>query len=106
MAHKISLVCGDVRDEAKKFFGKCDRVVMPLPSGAVEFLELAFKCLKEKGVIHFYSIGEEPDLFSGARAAVEATANGLGKRIKMLNEKKILKYAPRKWKICIDFEVS
>ena len=62
---KIILINGDVREESKRFFGMCDRVVMPLPKGAYKFLDEAFSCIKEKGgVIHFYHWAPEEDLFS------------------------------------------
>jgi tRNA (guanine37-N1)-methyltransferase len=106
LSHKISLIFGDVRDRAKKFFGKCDRVIMPLPFGAEDFLKIAFNCLKERGKIHFYSIGKEDKPFSEALEKIEKNAEVLGKRIKILNQKRVLQYAPGKWKVCIDFQVE
>ena len=106
LSHKISLLCGDAKEEAKRFFNKCDRVVMPLPFGSSEFLETAFKCLKEKGVINFYSIGKGDNIFSEVEVAIEKTAKKLNKKIKILNEKKVSQYAPSKWKVCIDAGVA
>ena len=106
LSHKIFLIFGDVEQEAKKLNLKFDRIVMPLPFGAKNFLDIAFDCLKENGIIHFYSVGDEKDLFSNGLKEIEAAAKKLNKKIKILNMKKILPYSPRRWKVCIDFSVS
>jgi tRNA (guanine37-N1)-methyltransferase len=105
LSHKIFLICGDVEQEAKKLNLRFDRIVMPLPFGAKSFLETAFNCLKENGVIHFYSVGEEKDLFSNGLKEIDATAKKMNKKIKILNMRKILPFSPRRWKVCIEFSV-
>ncbi|MEM5879229.1 MAG: class I SAM-dependent methyltransferase family protein [Candidatus Aenigmatarchaeota archaeon] len=104
LSHKIFLIHGDAEEEAKKLGIKFDRIVMPLPFGAKSFLDVAFSCLKDRGIIHFYSVEEEGNL--KALSEIEATAKKYGKKIKVLNVKKVSEYAPRKWKVCIDFLVS
>ncbi|MEM7821844.1 MAG: class I SAM-dependent methyltransferase family protein [Candidatus Aenigmatarchaeota archaeon] len=104
LSHKIFLIHGDVREVAKKYFGKFDRVVMPLPFGAGNFLDIAINCLKkEGGIIHFYSVEDEG---SKVLNEIESFVKKIGKKIKVLNIKKVSAYAPRKWKVCIDFQVS
>jgi tRNA (guanine37-N1)-methyltransferase len=107
LSHKIVLIQGDVREVAKKYFGKFDRVVMPLPLGAENFLEMAVNCLKrEGGIIHFYNWGREEDLYSNALKLIEENIKKLNRKIEILNKRKVLAYAPGKWKICIDFLVG
>lgn len=107
LSHKIILIQGDVREVAKKYFGKFDRVVMPLPLGAEDFLDVAISCLKEKGgTIHFYNCGREEDLYSNALNSLKDNGKKLGKKVKVLNKRKVLAYAPGKWKICVDFTVK
>jgi len=104
--HKIVLIQGDVREVCKKYYGKCDRVVMPLPMGAENFLDIAINCLKEEGVIHFYNWGKEDDLFSNALKLIEKNVKKLNKKFEILNKRKVLQYSPRKWKVCIDFKAK
>jgi len=107
LAHKITLVSGDAKTKCKKYFGRCTRVLIPLPLESEKFLDVAMKCLKPGGgIIHFYSVGIGDDLFSGSLLTIKKSAKRLGKRIKILNKKEILPYAPGKWKVCIDFKVS
>jgi tRNA (guanine37-N1)-methyltransferase len=104
---KIIPVLGDARKKSEKWFGKCDRVVMPLPLGAEDFLDVAVKCLRKKGgVIHFYNWGDEDNLFGNATRMVRENMRKMKKRYKILNMRKVLPYSPKKWKVCIDFKVS
>lgn len=106
ISHLVSPVLGDVKKVCKNFYGKCDRVIMPLPIGAEKFLDVAVNCLKEKGIIHFYNIGSKDGLFSNAEKLIEEKLKSLKKRYKIISKRKILQYAPRKWKICIDLMVK
>jgi len=104
IAHKIVPILGDVKKSAKEFYGKCDRVVMPLPLGASEFLEDAVLCLKKKGIVHFYILVDKND-FESANKKIERVCKKLKKRFRILNQQKVSEYSPRKWKVCIDFEI-
>lgn len=105
LSHKVIPLLGDVREICKSFFGKCERVVMPLPLGGEKYLDLAIKCLKEEGVIHFYHYGNENDLFSQALKVIEENVKNLGKKFEVLEKRKVLPYKPKVFKICIDFKV-
>jgi len=103
---KVIPVLGDVRDKCKEWYGKCDRVIMPLPKGAYWYLDEAFRCLKPKGgVIHFYHWGPEDDLFTEAIDIIRDYAEKYGVKVKILDKRKVLPYAPRIYKVCIEFEV-
>lgn len=103
LAHKIVLIQGDVREQAKEYSGKFDRVVMPLPLGAGNFLDVAVNCLKKDGIIHLYSRGEGKDLYSNVLKLIEKNVK---KKVKILDKRKVSAYAPGKWKVCIDFKVA
>jgi len=101
---KVVHLTGDVREKSKRYFGKCDRVLMPLPMEAEKFLDVATKCLKKKGgVIHFYTVGEEDKSFKDAKEVLK-NMKGL-RKYRIVKLKKVLPYSPRKWKVCIDLKV-
>ncbi len=103
---KIFPILGDVKEVCPKYYGKFDRVVMPLPLGAESFLDIAIKCLKpESGIIHFYNWGSEDDLYSRALKLIEKNVKKLKKKFEILDKRKVLPYAPKKYKVCIDFKV-
>jgi len=103
---KVKVIEGDVREKCKEFYGKCDRVVMPLPKGAEDFLDIAVNCLKRKGYIYFYNWGGEPNVFENAEKIVEEKMRKMGVEYKIINKRKVLPYAPRKCKVCLDIYVK
>ena len=106
VSHLVVPVLGDVRDVCKNYFGLCDRVVMPLPIGAENFLDIAVKCLKpEGGIIHFYNWGEEKDLFVNAMNLISSELKKLKKKYMIAYKTKVLPYSPKKWKVCIDLKI-
>jgi len=106
LSEKVIHLTGDVRKKSEKYFGKCDRIVMPLPIGGEEFLDIAIKCLKKRGgMIHFYCVGEESNLFKDAKQIFKVGMKRLKKKYKIVELKKVLAYSPRKWKVCIDAKI-
>ena len=104
---KVEPILGDVKTLARRYYGKCDRVVMPLPKEGYRFLGEAFSCLKPKGgVIHFYSYAHEDDLYSEAEGIVKKAAQKSGRKIRIMGKRKVLPYGPRVFKICLDIKAS
>ena len=103
---KVVPLPGDVREVCPSMEGMFDRVVMPLPKGAHMFLDLAIKCLKHRGVIHFYHWAREPDLFSEAEELLKKEAERQGCNVKIVGRRRVLPYAPRVWKVRVDAAVE
>src|SRR3989338_1176269 len=55
----VKLILGDVKKVLPKIREKFDRIIMPLPKGAENFLGLALNKIRKNGIIHFYSFAEE-----------------------------------------------
>ncbi len=106
-SHKISPVLGNVRDVCKKWYKKCDRIVMPLPLDAEDFLDIAIKCAKKKTTVHFYAWGNKADgdIYEDAKKAIARQMKKLGVAYKVVNKRIVLPYAPGKFKVCIEFKV-
>jgi tRNA (guanine37-N1)-methyltransferase len=102
---KVEALCGDVREVCPKLGVRFDRILMPLPKGAHEFLDVAFGVIKKGGIIHFYYWDKEENLFTNALEIVNREAKKAGKKIRIISKRKVLPYGPRIWKICIDFKV-
>jgi len=104
---KVVPVLGDVREEAPKFAGKADRVVMPLPKGAYMYLREAFTCFKrEGGVLHFYYWDREDDLFKRGFEIVRKSAEEHGFKAELLEARVVSPYAPRVYKLAFDVLLS
>jgi len=101
---KVIPVLGDVKLKCKDWYGKCDRVIMPLPHDAWKFLDIAFKCLESRGFIHMYIIEGEGDIWNKIKTII----NKFSKKIKRKTKykiKKVLPYAPRTYKYCVDIKI-
>ncbi len=101
LSHKIVLINEDVRKVYSKL-QKFDRVVMPFAVGAYEYLDVAFDSIRSNGIIHFYHIGPESDLFKEAEEKVKE----LNKMFEIVKKVKVLPYGTRYWKICLDVRAS
>jgi len=106
LADKIIPILGDVKEKCKDWFGKCDRVIMPLPQDAWNFFDIAHQCLKnEGGFIHLYTIEKEKNVNKEIRIKIDALQKKINRRIKF-KIRKVLPYSPMTNKYCIDLELS
>jgi tRNA (guanine37-N1)-methyltransferase len=96
---------GDARDAVKDISG-ADHVIMNLPHSAIEFLGAAFGVVKNGGVVHFYAISHEDDLFEGIIKRIEDMAVLSGFHIVSLDKRIVRPYAPYQFNICIDLKVN
>jgi len=106
LGEKIIPILGDVKQKCKDWFGKCDRVIMPLPHEAWSFFEIAHECLKRKGgFIHLYTIENEDIVEDEVKKTINNLKKKINKKIKF-KIRKVLPYSPRTNKYCIDLELS
>jgi len=108
VAGRIEPIWGDVEDVVpSRLEGLCDRVVMALPKGGEDFLEVSMKGLKpEGGVIHFYSFEPEKDLFTNPIKKIEEAAEKLGRKVTVLEKKKVRAHAPYVYQVVIDARIE
>ncbi|MEM5792817.1 MAG: class I SAM-dependent methyltransferase family protein [Candidatus Aenigmatarchaeota archaeon] len=97
--NKIDLFLGDVKEVSHKFFGLCDRVVMPLPHEAKNYINEAERCLKNKGFIHLYFIASESKVDEEVEKIIEKIKTNFQYTVK-----KVLPYSPRTYKYCLDIQ--
>lgn len=105
-AKNVEVVEGDVRKIIPAgFLGVADRVLMPLPKGAEEFLREAFIAAQKGCVVHLYSFSEDKAPFEKALKAVKAEAKKQGRKVKIVFKRVVRPYAPRVSQVAIDFEI-
>lgn len=106
IGEKVVPIQGDARQVIKEHLqGKSDRVLMPLPEFARDFLDSAFQTLKsEGGIIHFYDYGEEPDLFEPSLNFVKKQSND--RPIELKDKRIVRSYGPNLYHIVLDLEIG
>ncbi len=90
-------------EDAKTFSHKekFDRILMPLPKSAEDFLDNAKKLLKKNGTIHFYDFLSEKDI---PKRSIETIKQHI-KRFKVLEVAKCGQYGPGKLRVCLDIKI-
>lgn len=106
LGHKIVPILGNVEEEAEKYYGKCDRVLMPLPKGAYEYLRIAAKCLKKSGGIIHYYFWSSRDGIEEIKEMVQEDFETFKKKVKFQKTQKVSEYKPKILKFCFDMEVK
>jgi tRNA (guanine37-N1)-methyltransferase len=101
----IEIKEGDSREEVKGI-SEADHVIMNLPHSAMEFIDAALGIIKRGGVIHFYAISHEDDLFDGIFSEIEEHARGACFQVIALDKRIVRPYAPYQYNVCIDFRVE
>ena len=96
----IFLFNGNVRKIVPKLKKKFDRILMPLPKSAENFLDIAKLASKKGTIIHFYDFLQENEL----NLAKEKVKKHF-KKVKFLRTIKCGQLSPRKYRICLDFKV-
>src|SRR3989344_2606575 len=96
--NNIELYLGDVRNILPKIRKAFDRIIMPLPSNADSFLDLALKKIKPKGIIHMYDFELLKDI---PNKSIEKVKQYL-KNPKILNVQKVGQSSPRNYRVCVD----
>ncbi len=99
---RVTPLLGDVREVCPRFGETFDRVLMPLPKDAADYLDTAIPCLRKEGILHFYHWAHEGNLFSEAEDLIRTATRRLGRHIEFLDRVRVLPYGPRTWKVRVD----
>jgi len=105
VADRVQLHLGDVRDVCPTLGRTFDRVLMPLPKGAHEFLDVAVRMVKPGGVLHFYHWAPEDDLFTEAMALIGEAAEKQGRAAHFLGGVRVSLYSPKVCKVRVDAQI-
>jgi len=103
--NNIKILEGDAAELALRYENRADHVIMNLPHSASAFLLPALQAAKPEGMIHYYCIAPEEDLYKDEalirRAAEEINAGG-----EVLYREIVRSYAPHRHNVVIDFRVK
>lgn len=94
---KIIPVLGDVRDVIPRMFPHlADRVLMPSPALADDFLDVAINAAKPAGAtIHIYSLGPVSDPFSAKEYEIRRYFEERGWATRIVGRRRVRSYSPR-----------
>ncbi len=104
-ARNVTLKQGDVCRVVPRLKMKFDRVLMPLPKSAEDFLETALFATKKGGFIHFYDFLHEKDIPAAAIEKIGSACKKKRRDYRIISWTKCGSNAPHQWRICVDVQV-
>ncbi len=103
-ASNVQLFLGDVKKVIPKLKKKFDRILMPLPKTADEFLDSALMVSKKGTIIHFYDFLNDQE-FALARDKIKEACKRAKRKCRFIRTVKCGQHAPHVFRICVDFKV-
>lgn len=100
--NNVNLINGDVKDIISSLNIKFDRILMPLPKSAEDFLDTALSLTKKNTIIHFYDFLRE-DKFFEAHKKIDKACKRNKLKYEILETVKCGQHAPYTFRICVDF---
>jgi len=105
--HNIKPVLGDAREIVLKDYQNfADRVLMPLPKTAEQFLDVAFSGVKNGGIIHLYTFDNSDSESREAEERVLEIAKKNGVSVEILSKRVVRPYAPGTVQVVLDLKVG
>lgn len=101
----VKAIIGDVRKIIPKLNKKFDRIIMPLPKGAENYLDTTLLAAKKGAMIHFYTFAKEKEIKTSINK-ISSACKRKKKKFKIMRYVKCGQVAPREYRICVDFAVS
>jgi len=99
------LYLGDVREIVPELKEKFDRIIMPLPKSAGDFLDIALSSSKKGTVIHFYDFLHEEEMPKKAVEKIEKACKKAGLNFRVLHWNKCGQYTKKGYRVCVDFKI-
>lgn len=103
-AKNVEVYNGDVLKIVPSLNVRFDRILMPLPKTAEDFLPLALSVAKKGAVIHFYDFLEDSS-FDDAEGKVKKACAKKRLKYKPVHLIKCGQHAPHVFRICFDFQI-
>jgi tRNA (guanine37-N1)-methyltransferase len=98
---EIEILEGDAAALALRYEKTADHVIMNLPQTASQFLVPAMRAARPGGIVHYYAIAPEEDLYKD-EALIKKTADDLGTSAEILYRGVVRSYAPRRYNVVMD----
>lgn len=102
--NNTSVFLGDVRNIVPRLNKKFNRILMPLPKSAHEFLDVALKAVNKGAIIHFYDFQKETETNKSIEK-IKKACKLAKKKCKILKVVKCGQHAPREFRFCVEFKV-
>ena len=101
----VAIINADARAISGDYLQSADWVIMNLPHLAHEFLDNAVAMVKPGGVIIYYDMRHEDDLFDTPVALIRDAAKRIGRSVEVVGTRVVRSYAPYEYNIVVDARI-
>ena len=101
----VTIINADSRAVSGDYLQSADWVIMNLPHLAHEFLDDAVAMVKPGGVIIYYDMRHEDDLFDTPVALIRDAAKRIGRSVEVAGTRVVRSYAPYEYNIVVDARI-
>ena len=102
---KVIFINADVKKFIPHYKKKFDRILMPLPKDASDFLQITIPLLKKPAMLHFYDFLHEEE-FAEAQKKIKDAAKALGRKVTSSRVIKCGQQSPRVYRVCVDAKIQ
>ncbi len=101
----VHLFNGDVAEIVPELKTEYDRIAMPLPLSAGQYVQIALKVLKSKGTLHFYDFKKKKEFHLALKELQEKCALA-GREVLESSIIKCGHVSPGKYRLCVDARIA
>ena len=103
---RVVPVFGDAREIIEREFrSKADRVLMPLPEKAREYLDCAIMAVKNKGIIHYFTHLHADSKKESLEVCTEELTDSMNVKYELLTSRVVREVGPRFYQVVADVRV-
>jgi tRNA (guanine37-N1)-methyltransferase len=106
MQDKIIPIKGDVKKEYKNYKDYFDRIPMPLPKSAENFLNEAIYSIKNNGFIHVYNFVSKKEPFTKIIEIIKKKEKENNCKIEIINKKILRSFSQTTVQIVLDLKIK
>ncbi|MFQ5941464.1 MAG: class I SAM-dependent methyltransferase family protein [Nitrososphaerales archaeon] len=104
---RVVPMLGDAGEIIEKYLkNKADRVLMPLPEKAKEYLDSAVMAVKNKGIIHYFTHLHADSKKESIRVCAEELAGSMDVKHELLTSRVVREVGPRFYQVIADVRVT
>ncbi len=104
VSDKVDVILGDVGEVLSDVCGTFERIMMPAPKNACDYLEDALGKAKIGAFVHFYCFLSEEEI-EGAAEMISLRCRKAGYRVEVLLVRKCGNIGPYHYRVVVDFKV-
>ncbi len=107
VSEKVIPILGDARQVISEIEGKADRVLMPLPEKAANYLDVALKAISPPtGIIHYYTHTHAARRDEATQLSLVELNKSIGGRYELISHRIVREVGPRWYQVALDLKLS